>query len=455
MSVTGEITLPQPITFSNERSNQPSRITMAKAGLTKMYLEKHFANMFNGEKNPPVGKNGSPEKDGTEKKDDLPGPGSPKKRIMNRTWRENQFVRCKEIGRGAFGEVWVVRDKNDGKIYAMKILDKADLIKKNQISNTLAEQNYLSSGDSPWVVQLIASFQDSKKLYFLMEYLPGGDLMGLLIKKNILTETETRFLIAETLLAINCVHQNNFIHRDIKPDNLLLTKNGHIKLIDFGLSTNLNKDDDPLYQYIEELTGAMNLSDSQPNRKLLTRRDQALSAVGSPNYIAPEILMKHPYTKSIDFWSLGAIMYEMLFGIAPFESDSPMETAYRIIHWKEYLKFPKNIPVSNDSISLMKGLICDPDERLDFEAIKTHRFFSGINWNNIQNELSPCKPQLTDDTDTSNFGEFSPRNEEKSKKTEKQTDDIARIAFLGFELTKKSRPKSLKPGEIQPVYPDK
>jgi len=139
------------------------------------------------------------------------------------------------IGRGAFGEVRVVRKKDNKQVYAMKIMKKTEMLKKNQVAHIRAERDVLALADNPWVVKLHYSFQDNKNLYLVMEYLPGGDLMTILMKFDILTEEQTRFYIAETALAINSVHDLNYLHRDLKPDNILLDRNGHVKLSDFGL----------------------------------------------------------------------------------------------------------------------------------------------------------------------------------------------------------------------------
>lgn len=139
------------------------------------------------------------------------------------------------IGRGAFGEVWICRHKESGEIVAMKKMKKKEMLKKNQVGHVRAERDILAKADNKWIVELKYSFKDSENLYLVMEYLPGGDLMNLLIKKDILTEDEAKFYIAEVILAIEIVHGLDYIHWDLKPDNVLLDKDGHIKLTDFGL----------------------------------------------------------------------------------------------------------------------------------------------------------------------------------------------------------------------------
>lgn len=153
----------------------------------------------------------------------------------------NDFTPLKVIGKGAFGEVRLVQKKDTGHIYAMKILRKKDMLLKEQVAHVRAERDILAEADHQWVVKMYYSFQDSRNLYLVMEFLPGGDMMTLLIKKDTFSEEMTQFYVAETASAIDYIHKLGFIHRDIKPDNLLLDSKGHIKLSDFGLCTGLKK----------------------------------------------------------------------------------------------------------------------------------------------------------------------------------------------------------------------
>jgi serine/threonine protein kinase len=287
-----------------------------------------------------------------------------------------------------------------------------------------------------------------------MEYLPGGDLMNLLIKRDFLTETETKFFIAETLLAIHHVHVTGFIHRDIKPDNLLLTRTGHIRLTDFGLSTKLDRYSDPLSKLIDELTEVQDEITSSSSHSQLSRekrrREHMCSAAGTPEYIAPEVLQKHPYGQNVDFWSLGAIMYEMLFGAPPFyEDNDPRATIHKIVRWRDTLQFPTAPAVSGDAIDLIRRLICGASDRLDFEGIKCHRFFSGIDWDNIGNMESPYIPVVTSDTDTSNFDQFEARRDADGD--EDIPEPLANLAFMGFRYNKTSA--NSVPQDVESIKP--
>lgn len=330
------------------------------------------------------------------------------------------------IGRGAFGEVRLCRMKSTGEIYAMKKLKKSEMLSRGQVEHVRAERNLLAEVDNRFIVKLHYSFQDSEYLYLIMEYLPGGDMMTLLMRKDTLSEEEARFYIAESILAIESIHKHNYIHRDIKPDNLLLDKDGHMKLSDFGLCKPL--DCNVLSTVHEEeattesdlrvhtdLDRHLKLGRSQwtPRDQLRywkqSRRTLAYSTVGTPDYIAPEVLLKKGYGVECDWWSLGAIMYEMLVGYPPFYSDDPMTTCRKIINWRKYLKFPEEARLSPEAKDLMCRLLCDVDHRLGArgeDEIKAHPWFKGVLWDKLPELEAIYKPEVRDELDTQNFEKF-------------------------------------------------
>jgi len=327
------------------------------------------------------------------------------------------FHSLKVIGRGAFGEVRLVQKVDTGNIYAMKILRKADMIEKEQTAHVRAERDILSEADCEWVVTMYFSFQDHVNLYLVMEFLPGGDMMTLLIKRDTLTEEETMFYIAESALAIQAIHNLGFIHRDIKPDNLLLDAKGHIKLSDFGLCTGLKKiHRTELYRnWPSQLPSDFVSKPFESKRKAETwkrnRRAFAYSTVGTPDYIAPEVFQASGYTKSCDWWSLGVIMYEMLIGYPPFCSETPQETYRKVVNWQQTLIFPPEMPVSVDAKATIKRFCCDHDKRMGsnsgIEEIKQCPFFRKVDWERIREIPAPIRIEVRGIADTSNFDDFS------------------------------------------------
>ncbi|CAO2608718.1 Serine/threonine-protein kinase 38 [Lemmus lemmus] len=328
------------------------------------------------------------------------------------------FESLKVIGRGAFGEVRLVQKKDTGHVYAMKILRKADMLEKEQVGHIRAERDILVEADSLWVVKMFYSFQDKLNLYLIMEFLPGGDMMTLLMKKDTLTEEETQFYIAETVLAIDSIHQLGFIHRDIKPDNLLLDSKGHVKLSDFGLCTGLKKAHRT--EFYRNLNHSLpsdfskcNSDNMNSKRKAETwkrnRRQLAFSTVGTPDYIAPEVFMQTGYNKLCDWWSLGVIMYEMLIGYPPFCSETPQETYKKVMNWKETLTFPPEVPVSEKAKGLILRFCCEWEHRIGasgVEEIKSNPFFEGVDWEHIRERPAAISIEIKSIDDTSNFDEF-------------------------------------------------
>lgn len=354
---------------------------------------------------------------------------------LKRQLRQEQFERIKCIGRGAYGDVWVVRDTVDSAIYAMKILRKSEVIAKRQILNTLYERDLMAFHDDPWIVKLYYSFQDRTFLFYVMEYLAGGDLMNLLIRKGILNENETRFFMAEILLAIHNVHLAGFIHRDVKPDNILITKTGHIKLTDFGLSAKTENFADPLISLLKDVNEVLN-GKSESQRDADPSKPRRPSApVGTPDYIAPEVLRNRSYNQSVDFWAYGAVMYEMLFGHPPFMASTAINTARNIVRWRESLRFPKVPVVSEAAIDLIRKLLCDADDRIGFDEIKSHPFFDGIDWDHIQDMEPPYVPILDCESDCRNFEEFEPRRYDQDPG---QEPAVVKAAFKCFKFNRNS-----------------
>ncbi|XP_066927584.1 serine/threonine-protein kinase 38-like isoform X2 [Clytia hemisphaerica] len=326
------------------------------------------------------------------------------------------FESLKVIGRGAFGEVRLVQKKDTGHVYAMKILRKKEMLAKEQVAHVRAERDILAESDNPWITKMYYSFQDQTCLYLVMEFLPGGDLMTLLIRKDTFTEAQTQFYMAESILAINFIHSLGFIHRDIKPDNLLLDARGHIKLSDFGLCTGLKKAHrTEFYRGITPANVAELCDPIGTKQKAMTwkrnRRQMAYSTVGTPDYIAPEVFTQSGYEKSCDWWSLGVIMFEMLIGYPPFCSETPQETYRKVMNWRETLVFPVEMPITNTSKNLILSFCTDADRRLgrhqqSIDDIQTHPFFRGVDWEHTRDRPAAIPIEVKSIDDTSNFDDF-------------------------------------------------
>ncbi|KAA8567367.1 hypothetical protein EYC84_010392 [Monilinia fructicola] len=329
----------------------------------------------------------------------------------------------KIIGKGAFGEVKLVQKKQDGKVYAMKSLIKTEMFKKDQLAHVRAERDILAESDSPWVVKLFTTFQDQDFLYMLMEFLPGGDLMTMLIKYEIFSEDITRFYIAEIVLAIEAVHKLGFIHRDIKPDNILLDRGGHVKLTDFGLSTGFHKlHENSYYQQLLQGKSSKPKNNRQSvsldeinltvsNRSVIndwrkSRRVMAYSTVGTPDYIAPEIFSGHGYSYDCDWWSLGTIMFECQVGWPPFCAEDAHDTYRKIVAWRTNLYFPEDVQLGPEAENLIRSLVCNSENRLgrvSADEIKNHKFFRGVEFDTLRRIRAPFEPKLASNVDTTYF----------------------------------------------------
>jgi len=266
------------------------------------------------------------------------------------------FYLLKVIGRGSFGKVLQVQKKDTRKIYAMKILKKSQILKRGQVAHTNCERKVLEASDHPFLMKLRYAFQTDTKLYFVLDYYPGGELFFHLKRKRTFSEKEAKFICAEVGMGLGYLHSLDFVYRDLKPENILLDRHGHVCLTDFGLAKEL-----------ESLEGG--------DHKTHT-------FCGTPEYLAPEVIEGLGHGKAVDWWSLGILLFELTTGNPPFYSDS-VHTMYKMI-LKQPLRIPKSVsPLLKDVI---QRLLCrDPLERLgtgptDFEEIQTHEFFASLNF---------------------------------------------------------------------------
>lgn len=343
----------------------------------------------------------------------------------------------KIIGRGAFGEVRLCRNERS-EYFAVKKLAKKEMIFKNQIKHIMVEKDFLSHTNSEWVPQLYSCFQDGRFLYLVMEYLPGGDLMNLFIKKDVLTEAEARFYTAQMIVAIQSIHDLGFIHRDLKPDNILISLEGHIKISDFGLCARYGEKAKVEDAFRRSTRGAPAKSSAKHHHK----RSLLYSTVGTPDYIAPEVFSQKGYDHTVDWWSLGIILYEMLVGYPPFFSENPNETYQKILNWNDHFSIPREANLSNAAVDLISKLIEDHQFRLGINGvneIKSHPFFTGVNWKNVRAMKPPFLPEIANITDTKYFENYEEESpwwdpQNVSRRSALERDDFV---FSDFDVRKR------------------
>ncbi|XP_067205706.1 rho-associated protein kinase 1 isoform X1 [Linepithema humile] len=326
--------------------------------------------------------------------------------------RTDDFTLIKVIGRGAFGEVQLVRHKSTQKVFAMKLLSKFEMIKRSDSAFFWEERDIMAHANSPWIVQLHFAFQDQKYLYMVMDYMPGGDLVNLMSNYEV-PEKWAKFYCAEVVLALDAIHHMGFVHRDVKPDNMLLDKYGHLKLADFGTCMRMDTDG-------------------------LVRSD---TAVGTPDYISPEVLQSQGgegvYGRECDWWSVGVFLYEMLFGDTPFFADSLVGTYSKIMDHRNSLYFPQNVEISHSAKNLICGFLTDRTKRLGrngVDEIKSHLFFKNDQWtfDNLRECVPPVVPELSGDDDTSNFDDVDKEDGPEESFPVPKAFSGNHLPFIGF-----------------------
>lgn len=330
--------------------------------------------------------------------------------------KRGDFDIIKVIGRGAFSEVAVVRKKSNAQVYALKIMNKWDLLKRSDVACYREEREVLVNGDRRWITQLHFAFQDNNYLYLVMDYYVGGDLLSLLSKfPDGFPLHMAIFYLAEMVMAVNSVHALGYIHRDIKPDNMLLNQSGHIHLGDFGSCLKLRQD------------GTVSCA----------------VAVGTPDYLSPEILLAledHTlsYGVECDWWSIGACAYEMFFGHPPFYAESVVETYGKILHYKEHFNFPSSATdLPSEALDFISSLICDRESRLGnggLQDFRTHPLFAEIDWETLRESTPLFVPESVGATDTSNFDVVEDQLSEMISGGGETLSDVGNTSPLGVNL---------------------
>ncbi|OMJ25022.1 Serine/threonine-protein kinase ppk18 [Smittium culicis] len=367
----------------------------------------------------------------------------------------DDFLLLKPISKGAYGSVYLAKKKSTGEYFAIKVLKKSDMIAKNQISNIKAERKIMiAQTDSPFVVKLLYTFQSRNYLYLVMEYLNGGDCASLLKTLGSLSEEWTRSYLAEVVLGLENLHNLNIVHRDLKPDNLLIDQHGHLKLTDFGLSRlgflgRRENSNIPIGPSFGPNPNNFSATDEKPQLPIISEKQNANidsqqssekknSVLGTPDYLAPESILGTQFGEAVDWWALGAMCYEFLFGIPPFHDDTPEKVFENILsspinfyteerneelaeieRMKQYNlennidscledDFEPSYPyISHEAQDFITRLLeRDPEKRLGTkgsEEVKSHPFFNGVDWNNLTSMQPAFVPSVENIEDTEYF----------------------------------------------------
>ena len=322
------------------------------------------------------------------------------------------FKTLKTLGKGSFGKVYLVKNINTDKIYAMKVLDKQFVIQKKQISHTKTERIALEKLKHPFIVKLRYAFQDIKNLYFITEFLQGGELFFHLRKNSGYKEKAVKFYMSQVLLALEFMHNNNYIYRDLKPENIMIDREGNIKLTDFGLS------------------------------KIMKPNETTYTLCGTAEYLAPEILFGQGYDKTCDWFSFGVVIFELFCGYHPFRSKN------KKIDPTIYLR-KTYIPdkVGKDAKDLIEKLfVNNPKKRLGYNSadeVKNHPFFKDIDFKKVLNKeyKPPFVPKLDSETDLKYFEQIDGGMEEEKKENEEilveKDDEKDDLHFEGFSYEQK------------------
>ncbi|EAY07638.1 AGC family protein kinase [Trichomonas vaginalis G3] len=286
------------------------------------------------------------------------------------------------IGQGYYGKVRLVKSKADGELFAIKSIRKSKLIEQKEIKTVLNERNIMIKADHPFIVQLKFAFQSSSKFYLGLEYVPGGELFAHIKRDGFLHEEEYKLVLAQVALVLNHLHSIGVIYRDMKPENIMIGQDGYIKLTDFGLA------------------------------KDITVEDTTSTFCGTPDYIAPEVVRGLNYDKSVDWWALGILAFELMYHRTPFHSQNRDKTYRKIVN--DSPKFPEY--ASEVEKSFIMGLLNkEPKQRFGFKEVKEHQFFGNINFDDVlAKKIQPYYvPQIEDPTNVKYFdAEFT--NETKA-----------------------------------------
>ncbi|XP_064493170.1 microtubule-associated serine/threonine-protein kinase 3 isoform X7 [Pseudopipra pipra] len=334
---------------------------------------------------------------------------------------EGDFETIKLISNGAYGAVYLVRHRETRQRFALKKINKQNLILRNQIQQVFVERDILTFAENPFVVSMFCSFETKRHLCMVMEYVEGGDCATLLKNMGPLPVDMAKMYFAETVLALEYLHNYGIVHRDLKPDNLLITSMGHIKLTDFGLSK----------------IGLMNMTTNlyEGHMEKDTREFMDKQVCGTPEYIAPEVILIQGYGKPVDWWAMGIILYEFLVGCVPFFGDTPEELFGQVI--SDEIMWPEgDEALPADAQDLITRLLRQcPLERLGTggaHEVKHHSFFLHLDWNGLLRQKAEFIPQLESEDDTSYFDTRSERYHHLDSEDEETNDEESSVEIGQF-----------------------
>ncbi|KAI0124775.1 kinase-like domain-containing protein [Xylariales sp. AK1849] len=376
--------------------------------------------------------------------------------------RHGDFQILTQVGQGGYGQVYLAQKKDTKEVCALKVMSKRLLFKLDEVRHVLTERDILTTAKSEWLVRLLYSFQDDKSIYLAMEYVPGGDFRTLLNNTGVLSNRHARFYIAEMFCSVDALHQLGYIHRDLKPENFLVDSTGHIKLTDFGLAAGMlapAKIESMRIKLEKASETSVPFGKPMDQRTVAERRDgyrsmrekdvnYAKSIVGSPDYMAPEVLRGDEYDYTVDYWSLGCMLFEALTGFPPFAGSTADETWRNLKHWKEVLKRPvwedPNYFLSNRTWNFITTCINSRSKRFsNIKDILEHQYFAEVEWETLRQTKAPFVPELDSDTDAGYFDDFTNEADmakykevhDKQQALEDMADreeDMGKALFVGF-----------------------
>ncbi|KZT12977.1 Pkinase-domain-containing protein [Laetiporus sulphureus 93-53] len=315
----------------------------------------------------------------------------------------SSFQKIKMLGRGDVGKVYLVREKKSGKLFAMKVLSKKEMIQRKKIKRALTEQEILATANHPFIVTLHHSFQSEQYLYFCMEYCMGGEFFRALQSRpgKCLSEDAARFYASEVTAALEYLHLMGFIYRDLKPENILLHQSGHIMLSDFDLAKQSSEPGGRPATIHQEENG-IPLIDTRS----CTADFRTNSFVGTEEYIAPEVIESSGHTSAVDWWTLGILIYEMIYATTPFKGNERNDTFHNILHLPVHFRdSPKVSAACRDVVVrlLDKRELTRLGSKSGASEVKQHKWFAKINWGLLRNTQPPIVPTVSNGADAVNF----------------------------------------------------